>query len=557
MSEIVKKYKELFLQKKYDQIIRNINTLKVEDKTPQITHILGICKMLQNSSSKPNLISAREDFRETFLKEPSTNLGIEALTNFINISTDLLEIKDSLFYYSNLDKNQKNKPQLLKAISRIYQFSVQTKDRMKILEKILEINPESINDWCSYIYTSNFDSSWDQERIYHTAKKFINNIPLYNLDNLKLDKNIKSRKIRLGFLSSDIYSGHSITYFLRGLIKNINKNEFEIFAISNSKKNEATNEYKNLFNDWYNISDMNDLESIKFVRSKKFDVTIDLMGLTSENRITLLKNKLSPIQITWLGYCNTTGLDQIDYLFADKNLIFTNEYKFYSEKIKNFENIWNAHAGFDIKRYETKLPFLKKKIFTFGSFNNLNKISDENLKVWSKIIHSVRNSRLLLKSSISYNLDNFYEKLKNFDLLEYVEVIKRSKNFEDHLNLYDQIDLALDTFPYNGVTTTFEALWKGVPVITLQGYNFNSRCGSSIIKNLGEQSLLSYSKDEYAYKAIDLANNISKLTEIRSNLYKNLLNTSLFDIKNFSTNFEKLLHEIINEKLGSDIKKTL
>ena len=200
---------------------------------------------------------------------------------------------------------------------------------------------------------------------------------------------------------------------------------------------------------------------------------------------------------------------------------------------------------------------MKKKIFTFGSFNNLNKISDENLKVWSKIIHSVRNSRLLLKSSISYNLDNFYEKLKNFDLLEYVEVIKRSKNFEDHLNLYDQIDLALDTFPYNGVTTTFEALWKGVPVITLQGYNFNSRCGSSIIKNLGEQSLLSYSKDEYAYKAIDLANNIPKLTEIRSNLYKNLLNTSLFDIKNFFKNFEKLLHEIINEKLGSDIKKTL
>ena len=118
---------------------------------------------------------------------------------------------------------------------------------------------------------------------------------------------------------------------------------------------------------------MNDLESIKFVRSKKFDVTIDLMGLTSENRITLLKNKLSPIQITWLGYCNTTGLDQIDYLFADKNLIFTNEYKFYSEKIKNFENIWNAHAGFDIKRYVTKLPFLKKKMFTFGSVNNLNK----------------------------------------------------------------------------------------------------------------------------------------------------------------------------------------
>ena len=141
MDEIVKKYKELFLEKKYDQIIRNINILRVEDKTPQITHILGICKMLQNSSSKVNLMSAREDFRETFLKETGTNLGIEALTNFINISTDLLEIKDSLSYYNNLDRNLKNKPQLLKAISRIYQFSVQTKERMKILKKNIRNQP--------------------------------------------------------------------------------------------------------------------------------------------------------------------------------------------------------------------------------------------------------------------------------------------------------------------------------------------------------------------------------------------------------------------------------
>ena len=550
MGEIIQNFKNLFGEKKYQEIINQIKNLKPEEKTPQILHILGICKVIKDPNNKENLKSAREDFRETFLKESNTNLGIEALSNFINISTDLLETKESLNYYKNLDDSSKNNLQLLKALSRLYQFSVSTKDRMKILEKILKINPKSINDWCSYIYTSNFHSSWDQEKIFSTAKKFISNVPIYNLDNLKLDQNVRNRKIRLAFLSSDIFEGHSITYFLRGLIKNINRNNFEIFAISNSNKDESKNGYKNLFSEWINISKMDDIESINLIRSKKFDITIDLMGLTSENRISLLKNKISPIQITWLGYCNTTGIDQVDYIFADDNLIFNHEYNFYAEKVKKLKNIWNVHEGFNFERPEIKLPFFKKKFFTFGSFNNLNKVSDENLKVWAKIISRVKNSRLLLKSSISYNLDSFIEKLKQYNLFEKVDIIKRKEDFKTHLNLYDQIDLALDTFPYNGVTTTFEALWKGVPVLTLQGYNFNSRCGSSIIKNLGEKSLLSNSKDQYVEKAVYLATNINKLAELRMNLYKNLFKTPLFDIVKFSKNFEELLYEVINEKLN-------
>ncbi len=550
MGEIIQTFKNLFVEKKYQEIINQIKNLKPEEKTPQISHILGICKVIKDPNNNENLKSAREDFRETFLKESNTNLGIEALSNFINISTDLLETKESLNYYKNLDDSSKNNLQLLKALSRLYQFSVSTKDRMKILEKILKINPKSINDWCSYIYTSNFHSSWDQEKIFSTAKKFISNVPIYNLDNLKLDQNVTNRKIRLAFLSSDIFEGHSITYFLRGLVKNINRNNFEIFAISNSNKDESKNGYKNLFQEWINISKMDDIESINLIRSKKFDITIDLMGLTSENRISLLKNKISPIQITWLGYCNTTGIDQVDYIFADDNLIFNHEYNFYAEKVKKLKNIWNVHEGFNFERPEIKLPFLKKKFFTFGSFNNLNKVSDENLKVWAKIISRVKNSRLLLKSSISYNLDSFIEKLKQYNLFEKVDIIKRKEDFKTHLNLYDQVDLALDTFPYNGVTTTFEALWKGVPVLTLQGYNFNSRCGSSIIKNLGENSLLSNSKDQYIEKAVYLATNINKLAELRMNLYKNLFKTPLFDIVTFSKNFEKLLYEVINEKLN-------
>ena len=549
LTERIKLYKKLYSEKKFSQIINEIENFET-NKTSQIINILGVSKMMKENKSKEDLISANKNFKEAYLKEKNSLYGLQALVNFINVSTDLGEFKDSIIFYKEAEKNFGYNENLLKALSRNYQFSIRKDERRKVLERIINNKTKSLDVWCSYMYINNFQYDFDQIKHFQIAKQFSKEIKDYDLENLTLDANIKKRRKVLGFLSSDLNKKHSITYFLKGLLSHINKDKFYLVAISNSKTNDNTNEeLRLLFDEWIEINSLDDLNAINLIRQKKLDIIFDVMGVTSENRITLFKNKISPIQVSWLGYCNTTGLNEIDYIFCDPNLIFNEEEKYYSEKVKKLPEIWNSHPGFNYKRKKIELPFIKNNYFTFGSFNNFNKVSDLTLKCWSEILKKTNNSKLILKSSIHYNLENFLERLKRYEIYDHVKILERSDDFSFHLDQYDEIDLALDTFPYNGVTTSFEALWKGIPVLTIDGYNFNSRCGSSIMKNSGNEYLIAKDQKDYISKAIFLSQNKDKLIEIRDNLFENALKTPLFNVSRFSKNFEELVDDIIFEKL--------
>ena len=548
MNSNIELYKRLYNDNKFEEVIEKIETLE-EVKSSQILHILGICKLQKKNCTKEDRISAREDFRIVFLDEKNSKRGIEALINFINLNTDLYETVDSLKYYSLVDDKYSTNLNLLKAISRVYQFSNNIEERIKILEKILEIDISSIDGWCSYIYINNFVKNWNQEKFYKKSKKFSENIKSIDQNNLKLNFVNKNRRIRIGFFTSDFTRYHSISYFLRNVLKNLDKNKFEIFIISNALKDEAMADFNMVIDNWYNIRDLSDLSALKFIREKNLDIVFDLMGFTSEHRISLFKNKIAPIQISWLGYCNTSGLKEMNYIFADKNLIFKKEEKFYTEKVIKFEKIWNAHEGFEIERNKIKTPAVKNKFITFGSFNNFNKISDQTLRVWSIILKKVENSKLILKSSINFNLEDFRKKLKLNGILKNVEIVNKNLDFDNHLNQYDNIDFALDTFPYNGVTTTFEAIWKGVPVLSILGFNFNSRCGSSILKNLGIDDLIANNEDDYIAKAIYFSNNLQALIRLRDKVYDLALKSPLFDTKSFTIDFENKINFILKNEL--------
>ena len=548
MENNIELYKELFKDKKFNEIIRKIEIFE-KVKTSQLLHLLGICKLLKKNSTKKDRISAREDFKKVFLEEENSKRGIEALTNFINLNTDFYEINNSLEYYSNVSEKFSTDFKLLKAISRVYQFSSNINERINILEKILKIDASSIEDWCSYIYINNFKRSWSQEKFYEVSREFSKKIISIDQKNLKLNFVNKNRKIKIGFFTSDLTRFHSISYFLRGLLRNLNRDKFEINVISNAIKDQNLSDSKIIFDNWYNIREFDDFNAIKFIREKNLDIIFDLMVFTSENRISLFKNKIAPVQISWLGYCNTSGLNEMNYIFTDKNLILDNEEKFYSEKVIKFEKIWNAHEGFKIMRNKVKTPAIENKFITFGSFNNFNKISDQTLKVWSEILKKIKNSKLILKSSTNFILDNFRKKLEYNGILEKIVIIERSDDFNDHLSQYDKIDIALDTFPYNGVTTTFEAIWKGVPVISINGFNFTSRCGSSILKNLGVEDLVAKNEDDYISKAVSFSNDLKTLIRLRDKVYDMALKSPLFDTKSFTLEFEDKIDFILKNEL--------
>ena len=166
---------------------------------------------------------------------------------------------------------------------------------------------------------------------------------------------------------------------------------------------------------------------------------------------------------------------------------------------------------------------------------------------WSKVLQNIKGSKLILKSSVRVRTSELKKMFQEYGVLNSVVFLENEASFERHLNLYNEIDIALDTFPYNGVTTSFEALWMGVPVITMRGYNFNSRCGESIIKNTKIDYLIASNKSEYVQKAIYLANNIKELLKIRKKLFNTVLSTPLFDTKSFAKEFEDTLINIFKK----------
>ena len=288
---------------------------------------------------------------------------------------------------------------------------------------------------------------------------------------------------------------------------------------------------------------LEDIEAFNLIRGDSIDIMFDITGVTSFNRVSLFKNRLAPKQISWLGYCNTSGLDNMDYLITDKNLIYEDEKNSYSEKIIYLPNIWNCHSGLNSVRSPSVAPFLKEKNITFGSFNNFNKINDRVINVWSQILLKVKNSKLILKSSLKIDKSFLKKEFEKYGVIDSIIFLEKRK-LESHYNLYKKIDIALDTFPYNGVTTTFEALSMGVPVITMTGYNFNSRCGESIIKNLGIENLIANNEDDYILKAQKMAKDNEKLLELRKKIYDISHETPLFDTKQFSQDFFSILEKI-------------
>ena len=422
--------------------------------------------------------------------------------------------------------------------------------RQEILKELLDKNCSKDKNliFFEYIYNNNYRYNWSQRDFFNFANTIKEKLPDIKLPKIEV---IKKKKIKIGFVSSNMGGNHSVTYFIKDLLDNNNENfETHIFSDIDEKREDDTTKIIEAKVDFFhNTSSKNNSEFASFLRSIGIDILIDLNGYVGKGRIEIFNSRVCKLQISWLGYNNTIGLNHSDYLIADKNLIFEKEKDLYQEKIIYLDEIWSSHSGLNIERKYNHLPSENSGYITLGSFNNYTKISDDTVEIWSKILKKINNSKLILKSSVSHVDIHFKEFFEKEGVLNKVIFKNRSKNFEDHINLYKDIDLCLDTFPYTGVTTTCEALWMNVPVISLAGFNFNSRCGESILINSNLKDLVAKNKDDYISKVVSLANDIDRLKKIRKFIFDEVLKTNTFNTKKFAGNFWKsILDTYTNHK---------
>jgi len=436
--------------------------------------------------------------------------------------------------------------------SNLFKHLINQKKVNEILEKLIENNTKSKVARCNYAFNNNFSYSWGVKKYFEYSQDFKNFFPKTKCKKISEINYRDNKKIKLGFVSGNLCNNHSVTYFLKKTFKHIAKKNFEIYVFSfgNQRSSKIIDDINNNIDFNFDITNLDNQSVIDLIQRNKINILIDLMGVTDAHRIEIFNNRVCPIQISWLGYCNTVGFDTIDYILADKNLIKEDEKKYYSEKILELPDIWNVHSGFDFERKFNKSPFIQNGYITFGSFGNFRKISDEVIESWSNILIKVENSKLLLKSSENYENTILLDKFKKNGLEKRITVYDRSKfsNLRDHLNLYKNIDIALDTFPYNGVTTTFESLWMGVPVLGIKGYNFNSRCGESILKNANLNSFIASDKKNYVDKALYYSENTNFLEKERNRLFDQVLSSPIFDSKQFGINFSNCLYELFRKQ---------
>jgi predicted O-linked N-acetylglucosamine transferase (SPINDLY family) len=357
-----------------------------------------------------------------------------------------------------------------------------------------------------------------------------------------------ARPLRIGYLSPD-FRDHSVAYFIEPILEAHCRSEFEVFCYSNVNCPDSTTEkLQKLADHWLSIRDLSDDQVYTQIRNDQIDILVDLAGHTDRNRLKVFAQKPAPIQITYLGYPNTTGMTQMDYRLTDAWTDPPEVLPLCSETLLRLEPGFLCYRPSSDAPEVFPPPVIASKKITFGCFNNLTKVNPESIDLWAVILNELPDSQLLLKAPQLASPET-KKKFTNFFIAQGIspERILFSPYLQEknaHLNLYGQVDIALDSFPYNGTTTTCEALWMGVPVITLAGNSHVSRVGVSLLSQLGLEELIASSKDEYIQIAVDLAKDPERLINFRESIRPWMAVHSLCDGEQFTRNLEYTYRQV-------------
>ncbi len=344
-----------------------------------------------------------------------------------------------------------------------------------------------------------------------------------------------ARRLRVAILSPD-FRTHSCAYFIEPLLRGLDREHFELFLYHDHFREDAMSaRLRELAATWRNFVGLPMAVVEKTIRGDAPDILIDLAGHTGmTNRLPLFARRLAPVQITYLGYPNTTGLPAMDYRFTDAVADPVGEAdRFATEKLVRFApTAWTYAPSADAPLPVARAADAGAPV-VFGCFNTLAKITDEMLSLWGNLLGAVPDSRLLLKGAGLSQPEiraRYVERLARLDVpVDRVELVDRTPDTASHLALYHRIDVALDTFPYHGTTTTCEALWMGVPVVTLAGDRHMSRVGVSLLNAIGHPEWVANSAESYLEIASGLAADRARLARWRTELRGELARSPLLD----------------------------
>jgi len=409
----------------------------------------------------------------------------------------------------------------------------------------LELKPEFDAAYSNLLFHLNNDTSPSPADYLAQASSFGTRVAARAAPYTHADTSQSLARLRIGFISGDLRT-HPVGFFLESVVAHLDRQRFELVAyVTKPGEDAVTARIKQHFSEWHSLLGLSDAAAASKIHDDGIQILIDLAGHTADNRLPVMARKPAPVQVAWLGYFASTGVAAIDYILADDQVLPVGEESHFVETPWRLPDCYLCFTAPRDPIAVNRLPLLSNGYVTFGCFNKLNKMNDAVVALWARVLHAVPGSRLVLKAKELTDVsarDLTQARFAAWGIAPQRIVMEGFSVRASYLENYHRVDIALDPFPYPGGTTTVEALWMGVPVLSRRGSRFLSHAGESLLKTAGLPEWIAADDEDYVRRAQAYAADVTSLAELRAGLRDRLLASPLCDAPRFAANLGQALN---------------
>ena len=422
------------------------------------------------------------------------------------------------------------------------------------LRQVIELHPRSPAARSSLLYVLHYSDRCGAESIADEHREWgrIFCDPLQDKIAPHANDRSPDRRLRIGYVSPDLRE-HTVTKFVTAAIEHHDREDFELYCYSDAERpDHVTERLKQWAEHWHDTRGLGIRALESMIREEQIDILVDLRGHAADNRLRLFARKPAPVQMNMVGYFNTTGLSAMDYRLTDGHMDPLGQTEHLNcETLLRIEPSCWCYSPEPGAPTVTDPPVLANGYITFGSLNKVVKVSEYCAKLWARVLAAVPNSKLLVSVSGDGAVEVRRHLSANGIAGERIEIVGKVRSANEYLERYGKIDIALDTWPFNGITTTCEGLWMGVPCVSLTGGTSVSRAGKSILHAAGLGELATESPEAFVAMASELARDVDRLAQMRRSMRECLLASPVMDHRGFARNLEAAYRRMWRAWCGS------
>lgn len=419
-------------------------------------------------------------------------------------------------------------------------------------QRALEIAPDHVSAHDNLMFAMTYSDDFTPEERLEVAHQYGQlTKSLAHTPYIQWQVSAQDQRLRVGLVSGDLRQ-HPVAYFLKAWLEYADPNKIELFAYSTDGREDATTATLNpYFTHWRSLAGHNDQAAATIIHADQLHILLDLSGHTGANKLPLFAWKPAPVQASWLGYWATTGIEAMDYVLVDTEGVPPEHQTQFTETIQYLPDTRMCFTAPELAPDVAPLPALHNAYITFGCFQNMTKVSDEVLKVWAEVMQALPTAKLRWQSKSfadAHIVATTSKRLQQCGIAPERVTLLGKVSRQEYLAGYAEVDMVLDSFPFTGGTTTCEALWMGVPTLTLAGNTLIARQGASMMTAAGLADWVVNTPEQYVQQALHFAHDITKLASLRAGLRAQVQVSPLMDGQRFARHMEIALRSIWESK---------